>query len=59
MNDLCVALQNKYEVVIDLIEKNVGLIWDYETNLDDFNVSGFQNASLMSASSTDFTKLGS
>ena len=58
MNDLCIELQKRYECVVDLVEKNTTEIWDYEANLDDFNVSGFQNVSFTSSSSTDFAKLG-
>ena len=30
MNDLCVQIQSKYELLMDLIEKNISLIWDYD-----------------------------
>lgn len=58
MNDLCVQIQTKYEVLMDLIEKNINLIWDYDLSENGSD----QGNSFINQSSTkchtDFSKLG-
>ena len=57
MNELCVQIQNKYEFLMDLIEKHINTIWDYDMSTDSNN----NNYSFMSSSTrnnTDYSKLG-
>jgi hypothetical protein len=57
MNELCVNLQNKYESLIDLIEKNTSEIWNYPIeNNESFNLS-YQNQSFIDKVVTEFNKL--
>ena len=30
MNELCIDLQTKYEILMDSIDKNISNIWDYD-----------------------------
>lgn len=57
MNELCISLQNNYEVLMNLIEKNIPLIWDYETKSmnETINMGYSLNNYLVL---TEFSKLG-
>lgn len=59
MNDLCVEIQKKYEMVVDFIENNKHLIWNYpvEDQENKLNREFAQTNSLL-ANLTDFSKLG-
>lgn len=56
-NDLCFEIQEKYETVIDLIEKHTSEIWNYPVeNQDDLN--NISNYSTGVKCETEFAKLG-
>lgn len=59
MNDLCIELQNKYDKLIDLIEKSTGRIWNYPVSSEDVKqtIESYQAHSLQ-LNITDYTKLG-
>lgn len=57
MNELCISLQNNYEVLMNLIEKNIPLIWDYETKSINETINmgySLNNYKVL----TEFSKLG-
>ena len=47
MNDMCIQLQNKYELIMDTIEKDISQIWNYNSETGGINKIP-----------TDFIKLG-
>jgi hypothetical protein len=55
MNDLCIQIQTNYEKLMDLIEKNINQIWDYEYSTDN---NSLQNSFTVTKCQTDFSKLG-
>lgn len=61
LNELCVELQNKYEELVDLIEKYTNDIWNYPSNNETEQSTrvyyGIQSG-LSTAVPTDFSKLG-
>jgi hypothetical protein len=57
MNELCVTLQNKYESLIDLIEKNTSEIWNYPTENNESLSVSYLNQSLIDKVVTEFNKL--
>ena len=59
MNDLCVQIQTKYEVLMENIEKSINLIWDYDLTeiSSDQKVNSFFNSAFTKCH-TDFSKLG-
>jgi len=57
MGELCIGLQNCYENLMDMIEKNIGAIWNYDlNNSDESNLSFSFNASPKQVP-TEFAKL--
>jgi hypothetical protein len=57
MNELCIDLQTKYEILMDSIDKNISNIWDYDKK--SLNESRNINYSFNSNNiSTDLSKLG-
>lgn len=58
MNDICIELQNKYEVLMDLIEGSTAMIWDYEMKSLDETDNQTYSFTVKPASTTEFIKLG-
>ena len=62
MGELCIELQSRYEVLMDMIEKNTTQVWNYEMKgLDEVVNQSFSlknsNAAAPKILSTEFIKL--
>jgi hypothetical protein len=58
MNDLCLQLQRKYDLLMKGIERVIKEVWDYQVKSDEFNTSIENETTMCSISNTEFSKLG-